>query len=70
MYAVALQIEDFVDENSSYAMSSVNIILDLTLKLWYLKGFNLIFEQNNSSCRLYFIYFIFSKYYDLTLTNS
>ena len=27
MYAVALQIEDFVDENSTYAMSSVNIIL-------------------------------------------
>ena len=26
MYAVALQIEDFVDENSTYAMSSVNIL--------------------------------------------
>jgi hypothetical protein len=27
MYAVALQLEDFVDENSTYAMSSVNIDL-------------------------------------------
>ena len=33
MYAVALQIEDFVDENSTYAMSSVNnFFIDLTLK--------------------------------------
>ena len=37
MYAVALQIEDFVDENSTYAMSSVNIILlVLTLKRGYI----------------------------------